>query len=309
MLKCNCNELCFYYKKTSITEIDGKKYTQTHNFNKCNRLLSDNSKKKPCDFNSKILIDEKVVNVQEEDKEKIKIDSSIVNKDKNDDKILTHRDIRNKINDMFEYYYIKSSNYFGNLNYYLKIIGYHSHDPTIESLSELKRRLSRKPNNVTKIYMDKESYFSHTIGEFDYDYENEEQIFKRIKRGDDPLKWIKNDTVQDILKRKVLIHKKLTKSKKSNEGHKSNKLEKSTKSHRVISIDDLINSEEEDEILEKENDKEKENDDKKEIIDEEEDEDDDDKNSDDQKDNEFDVEEFSDDDHNYDDNNYDDFSD
>ena len=82
MLKCNCNELCFYYKKTSITEIDGKKYTQTHNINKCNRLLSDNFRKKPCDFNNKILIDEKVV--QEEDKEKIKIDSPIVNKDKND---------------------------------------------------------------------------------------------------------------------------------------------------------------------------------------------------------------------------------
>ena len=31
MLKCNCNELCFYYKNTSVIEIDGKKYTQTHN--------------------------------------------------------------------------------------------------------------------------------------------------------------------------------------------------------------------------------------------------------------------------------------
>ena len=306
MLKCNCNELCFYYKKTSITEIDGKKYTQTHNFNKCNRLLSDNSKKKPCDFNSKILIDEKVVNVQEEDKEKIKIDSSIVNKDKNDDKILTHRDIRNKINDMFEYYYIKSSNYFGNLNYYLKIIGYHSHDPTIESLSELKRRLSRKPNNVTKIYMDKESYFSHTIGEFDYDYENEEQIFKRIKRGDDPLKWTKNEIVQDILKRKVFIHKKLSKSSKYSKSTRPNKSIKSTDSYKVTLIKELLKNNDEDD--EKEEKEEKDEDEEKDE-EEEEDEEEDEKNSENLKDNEFDVEEFSDDDNDYDDNNYEDFSD
>ena len=307
MLKCNCNELCFYYKKTSITEIDGKKYTQTHDINKCNRLLSDNSKKKPCDFNSKILIDEKVVNLQQDDKEKIKIDCPIVNKDKNHDKILTHRDIRNKINDMFEYYYIKSSNYFGNLNYYLKIIGYHSHDPTIETLSELKTRLSRKPNNVTKIYMDKESYFSHTIGEFDYDYENEEQIFKRIKRGDDPLKWTKNEIVQDILKRKIHIHKKLSKSSKSTRPNKSNKSIKSTNCYKVTLINELLKNNDDEEIEEIEENQE--NEDKEDKEDDEEDDEEDEKNSENLKDNEFDVEEFSDDDNDYDDNNYEDFSD
>ena len=262
MLRCNCNELCFYYKKTSVIEIDGKKYTQVHNFNKCNRLLIENSKKKPCDFNSKILIEEKVI--QEEDKEKIKMNNLLVADDKSTDKILTHGDIRNKIYDMFDYYYIKSSNYFGNLNYYLKLIGYHAHDPTIESLSELKTRLSKKPSNITKIYTNKESYFSHTIGEFDYDYDNEEQMMKRIKRGDDPSEWTKNEIVQDILKRKVLKHKKLTKSKKSN---KSNKSDKYIKSHKVTSIEDLMNSEE-DKILENE---EKENDDKKEDKEEDED--------------------------------------
>jgi len=290
MLKCNCNEPCFYYKKTSITEIDGKKYTQTHNINKCNRLLSDNSKKKPCDFNSKILIDEKLVET------KIKIDCPIVSEEKNIDKILTHRDIRNKINDMFEYYYIKSSNYFGNLNYYLKLIGYHSHNPTIESLSELKIRLSRKSNNVTKIYIDKESYFSRTIGEFDYDYDNEQQTFERIKRLDDPLKWAKNEIVQDILNRQVFKNKKLSKSTKSTKSVKSKNCYKATL------IKELLKNNNEDE----EKDEKK---DQKEEEDEENDDDDDEKNYENLKDNEFDVEEFSDDDNDYDDNNYEDFSD
>lgn len=317
MLKCNCNESCFYYKKTSIIDIDGKKYTQTHNFNKCNRLLIENSKKKPCNFNSKILIEEKVVNVvnvvnvQEEDKEKIKIKNLVVADDKSTnistDKILTHGDIRNKIYDMFEYYYIKSSNYFGNLNYYLKLIGYHVHDPTIESLSELKTRLYKKPSNITKIYTNKESYFSHTIGEFDYDYENEQQIFKTIKMKVDPFNWTKNEIVQDILKRKVLIYKKLSKS------NKSNKSVKLRKYYKLTSIED-INSDEEDEIEEKKNnykeerEEDEENNDNEDNEDNEDDEEDD-KNSESEKDNQFDIEEFSDEDNDYDDNNYDEFSD
>ena len=303
MLKCNCNELCFYYKNTSITEIDGKKYTQTHNFNKCNRLLSDNSKKKPCDFYSKILIDEKVVHV-ENVQEKIKIDCPIVNEEKNNDKILTHRDIRNKIYDMLEYYYIKSSNYFGNLNYNLKLIGYHVHDPMIESLTELKKRLSQKPSNITKIYTNEESYFSHTIGEFDYDYENEEQIFKRIKRGYDPLKWTKNEIVQDILKRKVFIHKKLSKSSKST---KTNKSIKSTDCYKVTLIKELFKNNNEDDEEEEKDEEDDDKDDKE--GNEDDDDEEDEKNSQNLKDNEFDVEEFSDDDNDYDDNNYEDFSD
>ena len=304
MLKCNCNEPCFYYKKTSITEIDDKIYTRTHNINKCNRLLSDNSKKKPCDFNSKILIDEKLVET------KIKIDCPIVSEEKNIDKILTHRDIRNKINDMFEYYYIKSSNYFGNLNYYLKLIGYHSHNPTIESLSELKRRLSRKSNNVTKIYMDKDSYFSRTIGEFDYDYDNEQQTFERIKRLDDPLKWAKNEIVQDILNRQVFKNKKLSKSTKST---KSTKSVKSKNCYKATLIKELLKNNNEDEEKDEKKDQEEEEDEekekKKDQDEENDDDDDDEKNDENLKDNEFDVEEFSDDDNDYDDNNYEDFSD
>ena len=26
MLRCNCNEICFYYKQTLVVETDGKKY-------------------------------------------------------------------------------------------------------------------------------------------------------------------------------------------------------------------------------------------------------------------------------------------
>ena len=305
MLKCNCNELCFFYKKTSIIEIDGKKYTQTHNFNKCNRLLSDNSKKKPCDFISEILIEEKLI------EEKNKIESLIVENDKNNDKLLTYGDIRNKINDMLECYFIKSYNYFGNLNYYLKLIGYHAHDTTIESLSELKIRLTKKPINSTKIYINQESSFSHTIGEFDYDYDNEEQIFNRIKIGYDLLEWTKNKIIQDLLKTNVLIHKKLPKSKKYN------KFEKLTKCYKVTSIEYLMNCEENNQ---KENDENKnaneknedeDDDEDDEENDEENDEDDEEnvKNSENLKDNQFDIEEFSDDDNDYDENNYDDFSD
>ena len=298
MLKCNCNELCFFYKKPSIIEIDNKKYVQTHNFNKCNRLPNENSKKKPCDFISKILIEEKLI------EDKIKIHNlEVVNyksTNTSTNKILTYKHVRNKINDIFQYYDVKSSNYFGNLNYNLKLIGYHPHDPKIESLIELKTRLSKKPINITKIYMNKESYFSRTIGEFDYDYDNEEQIFKGIKRGDNQLDWTKNEIVQDILKRKTPINKKLTKSNKSNKFVKARKC-------KVTSIEDLINSEEEDKIEENE---EKENDHKKEDEDEEEEDDEDeDKNCENNNENEFDIEELSDDNNDYDDNNYDDFSD
>ena len=306
MLNCNCNELCFYYKKTSLIEIDGKKYTQTHNFNKCNRLIGENSKKKPCNFHSKILIDEKLV------ENEIKVESSTDSDNKKLDKIVTYGDIRNKINDMFQHYYIKSSNYFGILNHYLKIIGYHAHDPSMESLSELKTRLSRKSSNVNKIYINKESYFSHTVGELDYDYDNEEEILKKIQIGDNPLAWTKNEILQDILTRKVCMHKKSNKCNKSN---KSNKSIKSSNYNKVTSIKELMNKyeDEKEEQNEKENNKQKvtpyqykEN----ENEDEDEDEDkDEDNNSENLKDNEFDVEEFSDDDNDYDDNNYDDFSD
>mgnify|MGYP001165316353 CR=1 FL=1 len=285
MLRCNCNDTCFYYKKISVVEIDGKKYTQVHNINKCNRLLSENSKKKPCDFNSKILIEEKLL-------EENKIKNSNVAYDKKIYKTLTHTDIHNKINDMFKYYYIKSYNYFGNLNYYLKLIGYHAHDPKIESLSELKIRLSKKSSNITNIYINKESYLSHTIGEYYYDYENEKQIFNRIKIGNNPLQWIKNKNLQDILKINVIINKKLTKYKK---------YIKSTKSYNKLILIENLMKDEEDKIEEKQNENQQEEDDNQKENDY--------KDIENLDDNEFDVERFSDDDNDFDKDNYEDFSD
>ena len=80
---------------------------------------------------------------------------------------------------------------FGKLNYNLKLIGLNVHDPTKETLLELKKRISCKQNNKSYIYINKESYFSRTIGEYDYDFENEEKIIERIKNKEDPLEWTK----------------------------------------------------------------------------------------------------------------------
>lgn len=288
MLKCYCNEPCFYYKKTSIVEIDCKKYMQTHNFNKCNRLPSDNTKKTPCDFNSKKLIQEKLI------EEKCDNQNAIVSKHNN--KILTYKDVYDIIYKMLEHYYINSTNFFGKLNYYLKLIGYTVHVPTKESLEELKTRLSKRPSNLSKIYINKESFFSKSEGEFDYDYDNEVKIFQCIIKGEDPLNWVKDEFIQNILKRKSL-----KKSKKSIKSMKSMKYDNS-KSDNSKS-DDYI-----EEQLEKnscaDSDEEKSNEE------ESDDEFDDEKdNVQNLKDNEFDIEEFSDDDDNLPNDEYDDFSD
>lgn len=279
MLKCYCNESCFYYKKISVMKIEDKKYMQIHNFNRCNRLLIDNLKKKPCDFNSKILIEEKLLEEKSNNK------NTIVSKHNN--KILTYKDVYNIIYKMFKYYYTNSTNFIGKLNYYLKLIGYSAHDPIKETLKELKTRLLKKPVNLTKIYINTESYFSKSEGEFNYDYDNEVKLYKTIINGDDPLKWTKNEIIQNILKRKVHNYKKSRKSIRYNKT-------KSEDCNDEQFVKNYISDSDEDKSEEEESDNECE---------------DEENNEENLKDNQFDIEEFSDDDNNLQNEEYDDFSD
>ena len=49
ILKCHCNEQCYFINKTCIINKENKKYVQVQYINKCKRF-NDNIKKKPCNF-------------------------------------------------------------------------------------------------------------------------------------------------------------------------------------------------------------------------------------------------------------------
>lgn len=297
MEKCNCNELCFYYRKTSLIIKDGLKYCQINDINKCNRLLNDNFKKKPCDYNSIKLVHEKLLD--ELDISKTKESTKEIKEIKKK----THKDIYYKIQQMIKYYNIKCFNYFGNLNYNLNLIGYHTHDPTKESLNELKCRLSKYPKNKTYIYINYQSYFSKCVEEYDYNDEWEKEILTKIKNKEDPFNWTKDEFIKNLLSK----NKKINKYKKYKKSIKCYNFKKDIdKQNEQEKIDNDI----ENNI---ENDNENDNDDKNnsDSDDHSDDSDDDDKskNSDNLKDNEFDVDIYSDNDEDYDNNDYDDFSD
>ena len=200
---CDCNERCFMITKTVNSNSSNSNSSNSNSSNsnssnsnssttlqkkcvyKCNRLKSD--KKKPCSYYKEMIIEEKPC-------ENMPI--SKIYKSTNNTELLTINDYKIKINRLLEYYNssgsLPSTNYFGKLNHYLKIIGHSVHIPTIESLDELKLRLSKKSiKDVIKIYINKENSLSQNFREFDYNREKEEEIYNNIKNKVDPFKWKK----------------------------------------------------------------------------------------------------------------------
>lgn len=280
MQRCNCNEKCFYVRKVISSNIDGQEYIEYYDINKCNRLLSDNTRKKPCDYNSAILVESKKKTIHIEN---ISILNETMNKNDNNLKLLTVNHVKNTINKMLKFYFTKSTNYFGNLNFHMKLLGYSIHDPRKETLKELKIRLSKPPKDITKIYLNKDVGIMQTLCETDYDYENEQKMLKRIKDGYDPLEWTKDTDIQSILNKRRIIHKK----------HRNNKKEKTKGTYEEqVKVLDLDEEEEKDQDQDQDEDEEEEGEESKNL-----------------KDNEFDIEENSDNDDDFENNDYDDFSD
>lgn len=305
MEKCNCNENCFKYIKSTSNVINDNVYIQKILVNKCNRLIGDNIKKKPCDFLSHKILSEKILE-ENNPNNTTEIKEEYYNKN---NKQLTYNDIRNELKQLMVWYNKPKTNLFGKINYYLKILGYTVHEPTMESLSELEYRISKPPKNIkNKIYVNNSSYFCKSIGEYDYDYDEELYISNNIKNKHDPFQWLKVNYIEELLKP----------NKTSNKLYKSinKKKHKSSKNKVVTSRNGLLNQYENYEIVSEEkqlnykvelDDDDKEYQNENSDDDENTDEEDNQKESD--KDNEFDVENYSDEDDDYDENDYDDFSD
>ena len=284
MLTCKCNEPCFYFIKTIEVNEDGIDFIQKIHVNKCSRQKVDNekSKKKPCDFYSEVIFQ------QEEYKSLDKENSKI--KDAKKSNIIYEKDIIDNINRLCKYYHVGSTNLFGLLNKNLQLLGYYAHDPTTETFTELKYRLSKPPiKRINNIYMNKEAFSSGTLLQYTidptWDPDFEEKLFK-AKPDSKRFEW-----TDDLYKSGILVRPQ-TKNKKK----RKNKI---FDSEIIQNEDEDINGEEEKEEKEEKEGEEGESDEESEATNDEKD-----------KDNEFDMEaEVSDDDDGNDGNDYDDFSD
>ena len=253
---------------------------------KCNRLRIDGVKKQPCNFNKEVYIEDvllskiKLLNEEEYDYECKKLKVNYRNKF---DKLL-------KTYNMYD-----STNYYGKLNYYLQRLGYRAHDPPSESYEELLCRVSKKPTKIkSKIYTDKVSELSQAIGEYDYDIDDENELFDNIEKKIKPFEFTEDPYIKNILsstKNKKVSTKnnrvKLTVNKDvTNNDVTNNEL-------LLLLLEDIDEDDEEELNISDDDDNENEEGEevKKECV----------------KDNEFDVENYSDD--NDLDEDYEDFSD
>lgn len=280
---CNCNEKCFMFTCTLMSK-DGV-YQKIQKY-KCNRLPIDGVKKQPCDFKKEIIIDEMVEYEKTSEINKcIVVPSEIV------DKRINYREELNKLLKIYDF---SGTNYFGKINFYMLRLGYYPHDPPNESRDQLFRRVYKPAiKQKNKIYVDKESMFSQTIGEYDYDLELEEAMYKRILSKENLFEYTEDPYIKELI-----TIKRKNNFKPKNKSGKKNKTDKST-----LALEDLEKKDLLDVGLEE----------NKEQQEEQEEEDSEDENgSDDEndkdKDNEFDVENYSEDDE-YEDVEYDDFSD
>ena len=280
MLTCKCNERCFYFIKTIAVNEDGIDFIQKIHVNKCIRQKVENekSKKKPCDFFSEVIFEQKEYKLLDKENNKIK--------DSKKSNIIYEKDIIDNINRLCKSYHVGSTNLFGLLNKNLQLLGYYAHDPTTETFTELKYRLSKPPvKRINNIYMNKEAFTSGTLLQYTidptWDPEFEEKLFK-IKPNNKRFEWTDDLYKSGILVRPQTKNKKRRKNKIFNSEIIQNEEEE---------IKDVNEEEEEDEDVESEEESEATNDKK-------------------DKDNEFDMEaEVSDDDYGNDCNDYDDFSD
>jgi len=277
---------------------------------KCNRLPNDGVKKQPCKFKKELIVQETPVHetrvLTKINKNKInnnkinnnKINNNKINKNKNVKLTLNYK---NELKYILKFYSVSNfvTNFYGKLNFYLFKNGYSAHDPPYESSDELMYRISKSPIKIkNNLYIDENSQFSQTIGEYDYDLETDKCIYKRIQLKENLFEFTDDPYIKDLLKRKSKINKnKKTKSKKV------------VIKPSVLSITSTLKSI--DILKEKEENPEEnpaEKPEEKPMEEEEEEEEEDVEIDVNDKDNEFDVENYSDND-DYDDNGYDDFSD
>lgn len=275
---CNCNEKCFMI--TSITKSNDGIYQKIEKY-KCNRLFSDGVKKQPCNFRKDIIL-----------KDIIQYNKTCVN---NECTIIPTKSINKKINyreelnTLLKKYDLTETNYFGKLNYYMLRLGYNAHDPPNESKDELIARLSKPAiKKKNKIYVNDNSLFSQTIGEYDFDLELEKEIYERISLKENKFKYTEDSYIKELL-----TIKENNNYKYKNKSRKKNKTKKLKLSLDYLENKDLLSNEDEN---------------KNEDEDENDDDDENNFESENDKDNQFDIENNSDDDE-YEDTQYDDFSD
>lgn len=273
MQNCKCNEPCLYIRNMTQNKIKGDSYIEYFDIYKCNRLPGENSRKPPCTYFSSTF----VKRIKLELSEKKNSNSLSVKYNSKNNFI----DINDKINKLFDHYYINSTNYFGKLNYYLQQLGYAPHDPIKESLNELKIRLKKKPLDKTRIFINKDSYFSRCVGELYND--NEIEMYERIKRRENPLEWTNDEYIKTIINREINNRSK----KLKNSLIKPSKKIKYTNNYLFVT--DYIDNKNEEDNSEDDND--------------------DNESVENIKDNEFDIEEITDDDNDYKNDDYNDFSD
>jgi hypothetical protein len=228
---CLCGDKCFFITKLRQ---NNKGLWEDVEINKCAKLLSD--KKKPCEYyNEKIKLNSSL-NEKETNGKNTENTENTENKENKNVNTLntlntltifpkkekTYNDYKKLLDDMLEFYYIKSTNYFGKLNYYLKILGYDFHLPNDESLEELKIRIQNrteiydKNKKILKIYTDEKIMVTQTIGEYDFDLEEEEKILERIKNKENILDWTDNEYLQSVFNDNKMVHKNKKKYRKNN---------------------------------------------------------------------------------------------
>lgn len=255
---CKCNENCYKFEKIYNEKKENKEFLMKKTINKCNKLLSDNTKKKPCDYyDEKIEILYEIKNEEGKDKEKERKKEKEENKKKEDrlkENLLSRTNLLEKLDNMLKSYNLNCSNYFGNLNQILIQLNYEVHLPYNESLSELKIRLKKRGDKKNRIYLCKESILSETVGEYNYDYEIECYQYDNIINKKDVLEWTKDEEIKKILElKKRKVKKKKNKSKEIKKLNKKlNELEIEDSDKDEIESDKEKGSESENESSESE---------------------------------------------------------
>lgn len=222
MLKCHCDENCFFYVKTIADENDKSKYNRISRW-RCARY-NDNIKKKPCDFvresfhSSFDIGNMKSMGIGLEESVEIPKSNTVKVKKTNREILNTH----------LRLYESDCTNYFAKLNRHLFKLGYHPHMPNKESFDELKLRISKKPTkNIT---------IMHNYDEKLHGLEEEE-----LNSTLNDFKWVKTD---EYIKKILTIDPKSKHRYPKNKSTTSKPVPKSTTANKsgVNYSKDLINN-------------------------------------------------------------------
>ena len=318
---CDCKENCFSYVKMGIKIINNKQYYEKIKISKCNRLLIENIRKKPCGFYEEKVISTNKINKTPEDKKEDKTEdkteykigkesdkkytdkSKKVTKKVPKKKIITVESIKKEISKKLELYEYSGTNYYANINKFLLLIGYKAHIPSLETLEDLKIRIKKPPSNPNILYgFRKELFLSISIGDLSEEYEIDKDIYEKIyenKTKEDPFLIYKENFIQNILKPKSKLKKNKNRTKKilqyTFSHSKQNEIDDNI--NKIANLDNEDNLEEQNKN-DRDNNTEEESDD---------DESGDDKSTNEDK--EFDMEKFSDGEDQLENDEYDDFSD